>query len=194
MDECNQCGKPAIRKINGSPLCVDCFYKFEQAMASQRNYEMARTNFLLDEMEFKLGVPIPHRYRIPTAAVVRSGPVSLNNLNIDGSIIGVVNTGAIANLDAVIKQMGDIGNQELAGQLKQLIEEVVRHNDIDTGLKNEIIEHLDYLTTQFKTPAAQRNKSVVSTIFEKVEQSLSSISSLLTIWEKLRPNLEKFFG
>lgn len=191
MIQCDQCDKPAIVSTRGNNLCVDCFYKLQQAIAIMQNYLMAESNFLLDQISAVSGIYMPGRYEIPTPTI-QQGSITLNNFNIDNSMIGVVNGATITNLDVSITQIKGAGQNELADEIKKLTEEVIKNGEIEKNNKNEILDQLSYLVEQIKTPTKRRNKTVIKTIFEKLADALSVVSDLITIWNKLSPLLNKF--
>ena len=65
--QCSQCGKPAfIVYENKHCLCVDCNLKVEQAEQMQYIRHATEMNYLLGEMESRVGMPgLYPRYKLP---------------------------------------------------------------------------------------------------------------------------------
>ncbi|MBV8360946.1 MAG: hypothetical protein JO189_23875 [Deltaproteobacteria bacterium] len=103
--------KPAIRRWKGGHLlCVDCDLKFTQARASRLNYVSGR-------IEARLGYPnLLPRLEIPQS-IVHSGPMTFNNIKVDKSAVGVINTGFVNNLDAIVGQVREAGDPDLGNHL-----------------------------------------------------------------------------
>jgi hypothetical protein len=100
MAQCSQCGKPAIISIGGNPLCVDCNLKFEQAQQIEFIRNATVLNNLSAEMEVATGIPgLCPRIEIPKPPPLQQSPVTFNNIRVDSSVIGSINTGQVKQID-----------------------------------------------------------------------------------------------
>lgn len=102
MTQCAQCNKIAIFVVGDGkvPLCIDCYLKLQQAIELEDRRLKEMMNYLTDHIEAAIGLYgiLP---RFPTSRpIVRQGPLTLNNININRSTIGTINTGEIKNLDS----------------------------------------------------------------------------------------------
>ena len=189
MARCGQCGKTAIVQINDVPLCVDCNLKFEQAQELYIQRERAELDHLADQMEYMTGVSgaIP-RYGRPQRPV-QTGPVTFNNIHVDRSIVGAINTGAIAKLDVAMTGAHNMGGraEELATALRNLTQAVLDSAALQIETKNEIIEDLAFILEQIgqKGPGVKQSGPVMA-ILERVNSILGTASDLSTVWTVLR--------
>lgn len=194
MSKCNQCGRPAVSAVGGSPLCVDCLLKFQQAMQLENIRSAQWINYLSDMAEAAVGVyGATPRIEIPQP-VIQRGPVSFKNINIDRSIVGSVSIDNIGKIDVAMDFLQTKGNQELAQLLKEFTEQVSKNKEIDVELKKEILEQLSFVASQITTPKGKRNKSVLKLIFQGIRDTIGNASELLVLWQKLQEVLENLFS
>src|SRR5687768_13899989 len=101
VPRCQQCGRPAIVEYqNGLRFCLDCNEKF-QVQQDRILEQMEREhNRLLDEIDEVSGIPSKGGRYPPRRKVTVSG--TFNNIRIDRSTVGVVNTGTISSVDLAI--------------------------------------------------------------------------------------------
>jgi len=101
--KCYNCSNQAMWLVGPEdarrPLCLDCHLKLVQATTLENDMLTREMNFLIGMAEATSGVygAIP---KYPERKVVQMGNVALNNIKIDRSSIGVLNTGTIGTLDA----------------------------------------------------------------------------------------------
>ncbi|MGA2678522.1 MAG: hypothetical protein ABSF37_04365 [Sedimentisphaerales bacterium] len=189
-NNCSQCGKsPAIYQIAGHPLCLDCAYKAEQINNMKLTQCMRDINWLMGQMESSVGMPgiCGPRYDIPKPPpVLNSGDMTFNNINIQKSTIGAVNTGNIGQIDVSLSNIKNGGNEELASILKEFTEALLRSVELSDSLKNEILEHLSFLAGQATLPELGRKKSVIQTLLSTIERIVSNVPALIEIFERLK--------
>lgn len=104
---CAQCSRPALYNIGDGehavPLCLNCWATLEEVNFRKWLQAAAMINHAQDE--FDAIIPIgPSGGRIPVAEIARaaSRTRAYNNIHINNSNIGVVNTGNLARIDAAI--------------------------------------------------------------------------------------------
>ena len=91
------------------PLCLDCNLKLAQINQIQNDAAERYINFLSDEMDDIVGLPRSGA-RFPERKTVSLGGVTLHNINVTNSTVGVINSGSIGTIDTavtVLKQSGD---------------------------------------------------------------------------------------
>jgi hypothetical protein len=188
--KCYQCDKPAVIRYGEGKetmlFCLDCNLKFQQAadMIQRRNAEMI--NYLTGQIESHFGMyGMFPRYKI-TPPLIHQGEIKLNNINVNNSVVGAINTGVVQSIDislSVIKNQGDI---EIVKVIKDLTEEVLQSKKMEDDKKNEILEQLSFISEQLSKPKESRIWSVIKPVFATIGSALSGFSNLLGIWEKLR--------
>ena len=127
--KCHNCGKPAIVTYNNGKLalCLDCNLKFQQAqeLIFRRNVKML--NYLTTEIEAVDGLPrLFPRYKV-SSPVYHKGDLILNNINIQNSNVGAINTGNVESIDVSLtflkeqRKTGFSNLLEILEKVKKLI-------------------------------------------------------------------------
>lgn len=191
---CSQCGKPAVTQVQNSPLCVDCLLKLEQAMNLQQARLASMMNFLLGEAEDAVGMRgLFQRYHVPQPTI-QTGPSTFNNIRVDRSVVGAINTGSIQKLDIAMSHVRAGGELEFAEALKKLTQAVVDAGELNVEAKNEILEHLSFLASQAVIPKEQRQRSIARTVIQTLERILAAAGALGSLWGPLKPFAEALFS
>lgn len=194
MAECNQCGKPAVVAVGGSPLCVACYYKLQQAMRLRDIMLKEEMNFLMAQAEAMTGLyGISPRYEMP-APVIQQGPMNFHNIKVDRSVVGAINTGEVQRIDVALSHISLLGNEELHGALSQFTEAVIASTAISPESKNEILEQIAAIASESLLPKAKRRPGVVKAILAAVSGAVSTIADLASLWGKLEPLLHKILS
>lgn len=189
MATCSQCGNQALFQYQFGYLCVDCNYKFQQSqdLVTQRNERMM--NYLKDMVDETFGLRTYDRFPERKPPVIHSGPLNMNSIKIDRSIVGTVNTGHIHQLEQNMQSVSLVNNDG-AEAVRQFAEAVLRERSLDEGKKDEIIQQLNFLTQQLGLNDAERNKAVIKTIIASVSGVVNTTASLATLW----PLVKIYFG
>lgn len=130
--QCHQCPKPALYylEVEGGqlPLCLDCFMKVQYLTERALEANERRINFLSDQYEMVTGLPgmLPRFEQRPPATFVTAGDLVMNNLKIDRSSIGVLNTGQIGSVDTAIGTLHDNGDDAAADAFRDFTEAIVQ--------------------------------------------------------------------
>jgi hypothetical protein len=76
--------------------------------------------------------------RIQTSEpIIHSGALTFNNISVEGSVVGAINTEELHKLDLAMTDISASGNPMLAGHLQALTQAVVNARDIPDSEKNE---------------------------------------------------------
>jgi len=196
MARCSQCSKTAIFSVGEGkvPLCIDCYLKLQQAIELQDRRLKEELNYLTDSIEATVGLyGILPRYPIPKP-IVRQGPVTLNNITVDRSTIGSINTGEIVNLDVAITSISKSGNENLVKALKEFTQAVIEEKKLNDIIKNQIIEQLSFLANQVNTPKERRKKGIIKAVLSEIRNNISTVAGLVVLWEKLYPLFKGILG
>ncbi len=193
MLNCSQCGKPAVVTVGEHPLCVDCNFKLQQSV-NLRNERLERQmNFLTDHVEATVGLPgiLPRFPKRQT--MVHQGPVTLNNIKVDNSVVGTINTGYVQSIDVSMSHFKASGHDQLAEEITKFTESVIKEVSLTNDLKNGILEKISFLTTELFVAKEKQRKSIVKSILSSIKEGISSVASLCTLWDKILPLLQKLF-
>ena len=185
--KCQQCGKVAVwsyddGKIN---LCLDCNLKFQQAadMMNRRNAEMI--NYLAEQMEATVGLPgIIPRYKI-TPSLIHTGNTTFNNINVNNSTVGAINTGYVETIDVSLSVINDKNNNEIAKILKALTEEIIQNKEVKEKNKNDVLEQLAFISEELTKPVEHQKKSIMKSAYTVISNLLSNSANILAIWKTL---------
>lgn len=188
--KCNQCGKPAVvyYEQDGSRLglCLDCNLKFQQANEIQWRRLAEHMNYLASEIEMSLGMSgfMP---RYPAhQSVIHQGEFKLNNININNSIVGAVNTGTVQSIDLSLSIIKNHGNNEIAQAIKEITEKIIESSQLNDSQRNEVLEQLSFISEQITKPKEQRSASILKPIASAIASTLSGFNDLLNLWDKLK--------
>ena len=191
---CNQCNRPAIMELGGHPLCVDHYVALQRVEIEQNNSRAAMMNFLMDSMDESVGIRSNARFRM-SQPIVHTGATTVNrtvnNLNIDNSVIGVLNTGTVSQLNSSLSALQGY-NGDLSNNIRTLVEAIGKSNDLQIELKKELIEHISFLAGQIFAPKDKRNTSVSKTVLQSIEKGLAGAANLTVLWQAIAPAIIKF--
>ena len=159
----------------------------QQAAYLQFSMLAAISNQLAGEIEAGTGfiVPVP-RTVIPPPPFI-GDQLTLNNINVNDSTVGAINTGTIRNLDVSVSMMRDAGKNELASEIANLTQALVDNQELDKSIKNEIAEQLEFLVAQVQVEPKKRTMGLAKSAVAGIRDLLASTTSLMTIWNKVEP-------
>ncbi len=193
MLSCTQCGKSAIISVDNNPLCADCYLKFQQATQMQNAIQIQKVNYLTDMIEATIGIyGVLPRYKV-TQPMVHQGPLTFNNIRVDQSVVGSINTGDVQRIDIAMSDIKRSGNEELVKALEEFTEAVIAETKLEAKLRNEIIEQISFLASQSALPKENQKPGIVKAVLLRVKNMASTIVLLASLWDKLQPLLEKVF-
>jgi hypothetical protein len=193
--KCYQCHNPAMFLVTEKeiPLCLDCNLKFVQMIARQNEMHEREINYLSDYMDSIVGVSAGAP-RFPERKSVHVGGVSLNNIRVDNSTIGVINTGNMETVDLSVSALAQEGQADLAAALTNLTNAVLSNNDIHIDIKNQIVEILSIISSEATAPPEKRRNSVAETLLSHLERLLRLSNQLGEVWERWGPTIRAAFG
>jgi hypothetical protein len=199
--QCSQgCGKPAIAEVGGQPVCVDSFTKLQTAHAAQQmaqlqhaRHNMAMMNYF-EEMAWSivpLGPP-PRRIQIPQMPA--TGPVTFNNLKLDNSTVGAINTGNVRDIDVKLGELHAGGLDELRDAIATLTEAVASDTQASRADKDALLEQIAFLSAQAAAAAPQRKPGLIKATMGAVSAAAKMITSVANAWPACELLLKKVFG
>jgi len=194
MSKCYQCDKPAMYLVGPKqiPLCLDCNLKSTQIAQIQNDMLQKEMNYLTDCMEMTAGISIGAP-RFPEKKTINVQGVNLNNIKINNSTVGVVNTGNIESVDISVTSLTNGGQKELAEAIKLIIESVLSNQELEKKNRDEIIEILSILSSEATAPKEKRHNSSMSILVNRLSTLLSLATSLSSLWTQYGPAIINAF-
>ena len=194
--KCYQCSKPAMYQVGDQkiPLCLDCYFKFSQINQQQIENNERMMNFAIDQIDAIVGFgPLGPRFTPRPKPVYISG-VKMNNISVNNSVVGTINTGSIGTIDQSISALIDLGESESANAIKKLTEAILQSGDLTKNQSKELIEILSVLAKEAATPPETRKNSVANILLEKAIKISSVANDITDICQKWWPVLAAVFG
>jgi hypothetical protein len=151
-------------------------------------------NFLADEMDDVAGLPRSGgRYVLPVRAQLDT-EVNLNNIRINNSVVGTVNTGTIGSVDNAVTVLRDSGQFDMAAAMVALVQAVTGNAAIQVAEQREAIEILSTLFEEATTPSNQRKPAVIKTLAGRLQTILSTTADLTCLWAQYGPVIHAALG
>jgi len=191
---CTQCGKPGIVSVNRQNLCVDCWYKVEVTKTLAFRLQAISMNFAAQQMDDITGLggmaPTP-RIQVPD---IPKGPFILNNIKLDNSIVGAINTGNVQTIDVSLTVLEQAGNAKAKEALKAMTEAILADASIGPAKKNELIEQIAFLAQQSVVAAKDRKPGLIKATLTSLTLAAQTITTLAAAWQAAEPILRNIFG
>lgn len=194
--KCHQCSTPAMYQIGEQniPLCLDCYFKLAQIQQQQLENNERMVNFASDEMAAVVGLPpIGPRFPPRPRPVIVAG-TKLNNISVNNSVVGTINTGSIGSVDQSISALVQCGEPSLAEAIKELSEAILQSGDLNRNQKNELVESLSVIAKEAATPKESRRNTVAIALLERATQITSLANDITGVCEKWWPVLLAAFS
>lgn len=133
------------------------------------------------------------RYPIP-----EKREMTINNINISNSAIGVLNTGQIESIESIcmnIESLNNSGAQDLSEAIKKLTKAVSECSNLDASKRSEALEQLEELSAQATLQPELRTKTgVLKGIFSCLEGTLAAAGDVAEVWSTWGPVIQRYFG
>ena len=118
----------------------------------------------------------------------------MNNISVNNSVVGTINTGSIGTIDQSISALIHLGESESANAIKNLTEAILQSGDLTKNQSKELIEILSVLAKEAATPPETRENSVANILLEKAIKISSVANDITDICQKWWPVLATVFG
>jgi hypothetical protein len=174
---------------HGIPLCLDCYFKLSQIQQQEAETNERMMNYLSDQITSSIGMP-PMGPRFPPRPkpVVVAG-ARLNNISVNNSVVGTINTGSIGVVDQSISALVQTGEPKMAEAIKNLSEAILQSGDLTRNQKNQLVETLSVVAKEAMTPKAARQNSVALTLLERAAQITVLANDIAEVCQKWWPVL-----
>lgn len=189
--KCHQCDRPAFVLAGESQiaLCLDCWNKLVATTAAQNEMLERQMNYIMDHMDWTIGLPRSGPRFPPRKPVVRVEDTTLNNIRIDRSTIGVLNTGSIETLDVSITSIRETGNKQLAEALQELSTAIAASIEIAAEAKREAIEILSTVSNEATAPREKQKPAAVRVLLGRLGELIKIGGALSALWDRWSPVL-----
>lgn len=196
---CHNCPKNAMFEVGPAEgrisLCLDCYIRFQNVIDQQLEDHERHINFLTAQMESVVGFPgILPRYPERRGRVIHTGALTLNNIHVSNSNVGVINTGTLQNVDATVTVLKSEGNAELANSIAALAQAVIELHDVADSTKNQVLEILGALSQEAVVPKDKRKTGVMRALISELSNLLGSVAALAALWAKAKALFEQLFS
>lgn len=183
-------------KGNEFPLCLECTNKHQQMAAIQSDQLERDMNFAIAQSEAVTGLPSGSLPRYPQRQVriIQGGSVTLNNINVNNSSVGVLNTGNLEIVDTAITALkNNPQTQDIASAIAKLTT-AISNADLSPEDKNEAIEILSTVATEATAPEGKRKSSVARRLLSGLPTLIQTSASAIEIWKTVEPIIRKLFS
>jgi hypothetical protein len=150
-------------------------------------------NFLMDQIQDTVGVPrFGPRFPERRPPVTVSG-MTLNNITVDGSTIGVLNTGNISMIDSSVTALNTSGKEEI-GLAIQLLTQSVLNCKATAETKDEILEILSVISGEATQPPEKRRSRAIRPLLHRLSEWATITGGVAEIYRAVKPIFDVFFG
>jgi hypothetical protein len=189
---CGQCGRPGLVDVSGAVLCVDCYYKFEVARTLNFRIAAIGMNHAAAEMDAITGLRnFTPRIQVPD---IPKGPFILNNIKVDNSVVGSINTGNVQSIDVSVTILREAGNDKISNALKTLAETVANSHDIIASDKNSMLDQIAFLSEQAVAAAQDRRPGMIQAAIASITRTANAVTAIGTAWAVVEPLLKTIFA
>lgn len=188
---CGQCGKPTVYMADTVPLCVDCYYRLTVAQVLQFRMHAAMSNHAMDQMDAISGFSSGGRIVLPP---IPQPPFTLNNIKLDNSVVGAINTGTVKTIDVNLTHLHNAGNDRAGDALAKLTEAILSAEGIDQKQKNEMTDQVAFLSEQAVAAAQDRKPGVIRATISDLQQAAATISGIAGVWDVAAPIVRQVLG
>jgi hypothetical protein len=149
----------------------------------------------MDDMEEISGLPASGG-RIPVAALagaMKKGS-TYNNININNSTVGILNTGDLARIDAVITLTKDTDVEPIGNAIKELTQAIIDAKEIDKKARQELVDLVQSFAEQIVGSQGQRKPSVIMSLLRGIEERAKGYVALSIVAKQLVDIATSIFG
>jgi hypothetical protein len=195
---CTQCGRPAFYNVgdaeNPHPLCLSCWTVAEQVQMMKWLRSAAMYNDAGHQFDMLAPFGAMHK-PLPVAEIARAMTKAntYHNINISNSTVGVVNTGDLAQISAMIEITKGKPTETFGVKLKELIESIANEKGGDEAIKKALAELTKSIGDQVLVER-KPSSAVVEALFEKLVSMSSGLTTILGAAEELRAAWQHLVG
>ena len=170
----------------------------QDRLAEQQRQSAAMLNYLSDYADEVVGLPVlSPRLQMPQpkAQVFHHGNMNtFNNINVDRSTVGSINTGSINSIDVTLGQLGQGGAGEITASIKEFTEALLQEAQVANETRTAMLEQLAFVSEQLLTPEDQQKKSVIRQTWNSLTAEAGRFTSLAAALEKIKTTIGPVLG
>jgi len=122
-------------------------------------------------------------------------PFTLNNIHVDRSTVGAINTGEVAKIDVSITLLQQAGNKDISEALRSLTQAIIDASEMPEDSKSQALDQVGYLSEQAAAAAKDRKPGMIRAALSAITQTATTVSAVATAWNAAEPILKAhFFG
>lgn len=204
-EKCSQCSGAFFGFISwqgySHPACLNCWSLFQDKLSNMLEQNARAMNHLSAEMEWCSGLPLgtmPRYAPPPPKYLTKIGGLVLNNISIDRSAVGVINTGTIAgnlqSIDATLTLLNKHPqHKEFQKIVRDLSEAIINAREATKEQQEAVVEWLSILTEQARASKETRKPSLIKTAMKELTELAAAVASIQTLWNTAIPVINQFF-
>ncbi|MGM4906221.1 hypothetical protein AB8B21_05910 [Tardiphaga sp. 866_E4_N2_1] len=153
-------------------------------------------NQALDDMDAMMPFAVGGgRIAVPEIAKAMQKPSHVyNNIRLSNSQVGVLNTGDLAKIDAVITISTGSDVASIGQCLKDLTQAVIDAAEMPASAKQEMVDLINVLATQIVSATSERKPSVIKSLYKSIEERAKGFVAISTIAHALGSEIGRVFG
>jgi TPR repeat protein len=124
----------------------------------------------------------------------RNGTMVFNNIRVDNSVIGTINTGNVQAIDVSLTHLHQAGNDQARDALKALTEAILNDTSMTKAQKGELIEQVAFLSEQTTVQPEKRKPGLIKPTLSALTQAAGTVSSIAGAWQAAAPILKSVLG
>lgn len=191
---CHQCDRPAMFTISDQniPLCVHCYHVLSEALNRDALINMAHMNRALDDMTATVGfMPAGERYPVQALARAMARPMTYNNIRVENSQIGVLNTGNVAKIDAAITLTKGSDAEAIGDLILRFTQQLIQSRELEEKDRSEVVELVQSLSEQV---VGQRKRSTIWAIITAIQEKVALVAGLSESAKQIAQAARDLFG
>lgn len=193
--QCSQCERPAVVQMPGGHLlCVHCYATFMQAVVAKDDMLARLEHDTISMAEARAGLHGAFPKPTLRKTVVHSGPMTVNDIRVENSTVGSINTGTIQRLSVAVGGLGARGAADLAAAITALTQAIMSTDVLSGEQKNEVAEHLGLIAEEAQQPTAERRRAILRASLSVVKDILTTAGAAATVWDKFGPAILRLLG
>ena len=170
----------------------------QDRVAEQQRQNAALLNYFSDYGDAIVGLPgLSPRLQMPPAKpqIFHHGNMNtFNNINVDRSTVGSINTGSVNSIDVTLGQLGQGGASEIAESVKEFTEALLQEAQVTNETRTGMLEQLAFVSEQLLTPEDQRKTSIIRQTWNTLTAEAGRFTSLAAALEKIKTTIGPVLG
>jgi hypothetical protein len=121
------------------------------------------------------------------------GGVTLNNIKIDRSVVGVLNTGTAEKIDSAVTVLKQ-ADPDVARAVAALTEAFMNSPNLPPERKAAATEILSIIASEAVAPKEERRGAAVRTLLQELSTYAGGVNAIVDVWTWAQPVLLTAFG